>query len=66
MDLKDSNENTYVHGIPLLIGALLFTKYKYEGVPTGEAFMLNLENQYEDADEDTLGENVLMLYNEDV
>ncbi len=62
MNISDQNNNIIVAGVPLLLGVDLLAQYQDSRLPPGPLFVINLKDDYVEADRDSLGEDVLLLY----
>jgi len=66
MSLLDSNEDPIIYGQPILLGQLFFDYLVDERLPPGNLFAFNAENFSAEANRNTLGTEVLMIYRESV
>jgi hypothetical protein len=64
MDVKTETDTPLVMGIPVLIGVDLLARFVIDGLPEGNLFAANIENDFVDAGRDDLGNNVVIFYNE--
>lgn len=64
MDLKTENNIPVIMGIPVLIGTDILERYQSSDLPPGNLFAVNLEDDFVEAGEDDLGNNVIIMYNE--
>ncbi len=64
MDLADEQGTTILSDIALLLGTILLDRFANDNIPQGELFMLNLENENEEATRDNFGIDALLMYEE--
>ncbi|MEW5804663.1 MAG: hypothetical protein AB1847_21445 [bacterium] len=65
MDVKTGQGVMLVAGIALLAGVDLLAQFRaYDGVPQGNLFLLNIEDENISPGRNDLGANVLLLYRE--
>jgi hypothetical protein len=64
MDIADAGETMILSSIPLLLGTIFLNKFPNSNIPQGELFMLNLENENEEATRDNFGIDALLMYEE--
>jgi hypothetical protein len=62
MNISDENNNTIISGIPLLLGVNLLAQYQDSRLPIGPLFIFNAKDENVEADRNSLGEDVLLLY----
>ena len=64
MDFNTENNSPLVTGIPLLLGTSLLTRFQIQGLPEGDLFLINIENENVEGNRDNFSENVQLFYQE--
>ena len=64
MDFNTENNSPLVTGIILLLGTNLLKRFKNEGLPEGDLFLINVENENIEGGRDNFSENVQLFYQE--
>lgn len=62
MNISDENNVIIKEGTPLLLGVDLLSQYQDSKLPPGPLFLMNLKDENVEADRDSLGTDVLLLY----
>lgn len=62
MNIYDETGTIILSGIALLLGVDLITRFQDSRLPPGPLFLMNLKDENVEADRNTLGEDVVLLY----
>ena len=64
MDLNDESNSQLITGIILILGTSLLARFAQAALPSGELFLINVENENTEGDRDNFSDNVQLFYEE--
>ena len=65
VNIYDSDKNELLNGIPALTEVDLMSQYVSKSLPAGNFMFMDKEGDQKNAEEDDLGDRVLMIYSDD-
>ena len=64
MYLSTEYNTPLINVIPLLLGTSLLARFQINGLPEGNLFLINVENENVEGNRDNFSENVQLFYQE--
>lgn len=64
MDLNTENNTPLITGIILVLGTSLLARFQIDGIPEGDLFLINIENENTEGNRNNFGDNVQLFYQE--